>query len=706
MNYCSMAAVAALALMGNAQGATIENERLRLSVGEDGSIVDLYDKERGIELVTTPKQSRLFELMIPDEANYSHRIDSRLQGATVHVSGQQIDVLYPSLRPVEDQIRFGSGLMHFPQPQLAIEVKVSLRLENDQVMAALSLSNGSDSTISGVIFPFVGGLAANLSGNGGQITAPSTSQRRYMQTQGPMSGEHALRYPAVLSSSWVNIEYGGATHKTMSLALEARTGLEAQDAFFALSPGPFGAGSAYASPYEYPFIAWVQYPHIPPHQEWQSSVILLHIHHGDWHGVAAEHREWFRQSHHLVPSSRWRDDIGFASYLLKDEENKILWNYGSLGELSRIAQTAGFRRVVVDGWRSQEGAGNPAPFGEIADSRLGGAIGLRETMQTARKAGVSLIFAYHPTLFNQVAGRFPPELSSWTVHTRRHGRELRVDALSETNDYPSAMTGNSLQLEIDPSSAAQDFFIADIDRLRRDYDMESLLLRGVGQQAYLSYDNQRGLAPQSAYPQGYSALLGKMRSMLPQGLLITEGMNDLVDSFVDGAYLWDPSRDGRVLSYSLPWQHFSRDVEALDYMAANRAFVDGMLINLLIDGGAGTVARYPRFAAHLSGLQRLKQTAPAPGELEFRDHEGALTLKESASITWANYADAPGRRHVTLIANLCDCDSSAEFDFRGEARMANQHRMDGSSAAVILAGSDKIALKPNEVVAVSFGTSP
>lgn len=700
----SLVTVAAIVLMDSAQGATLENTRLRLSVSEDGSMVDLYDKVRGIQFVTTPKQARLFELMIPDKANYSRRIDSRSQAATVRVVDQQIEVVYSSLRPAEEQIRFGSGLMHFPEPQLGIEVQVTLRLEDDHVNATLSLTNGSDSIVSGVIFPFVGGLAQNLSGNRGQITVPSTSQRRFAQTQGPMSGERALRYPALLSSSWLNLEYGGAENKAMSLALEARTGLEVQDAFFALSPGPFGPGSAYTSPFEYPFIAWVQYPHVAPHKQWKSSVMLLHVHQGDWHGIAGEHRDWFRDSHHLLPSSRWRDDIGFASYLLKDEQNTILWNYGSLDELSRVAQTAGFRRVVVDGWRSQEGAGNPAPFGEIADSRLGGAPRLREAVKSAKSAGVSLIFAYHPTLLNQVGGRFPPELSSWTVHTRRGGRELRVDALMETNDYPRAMAGNPLQLEIDPSSAAQDFLVADIERLRRDYAIESLLLRGVGQQAFLSFDNQHGLAPQSAYSRGYSALLEKTRSILSNGLLLTEGMNDLVDSFVDGAYLWDPSRDGRILAYSLPWQHFSRDVEALDYSGANRAFVDGMLINLLIDGGAGTVERYPRFAAHLSGLKRLKQAVPALGELEFRDRDGGLTVKDTASIAWGNYADANGHRHVTLIANLCDCNSTAEFDSKGEIRPADQIRMDGSNAPIKLGETNRISLKPYDVAAIAIGT--
>ena len=104
----SLVTVAAIVLMDSAQGAALENTRLRLSVSEDGSMVDLYHKVRGIQFVTTPKQARLFELMIPDKANYSRRIDSRSQAATVRVVDQQIEVVYSSLRPAEEQIRFGS----------------------------------------------------------------------------------------------------------------------------------------------------------------------------------------------------------------------------------------------------------------------------------------------------------------------------------------------------------------------------------------------------------------------------------------------------------------------------------------------------------------------------------------------------------------------------------------------------------------------
>jgi hypothetical protein len=64
--------------------------------------------------------------------------------------------------------------------------------------------------------------------------AAFAGQRRFQDTAGALSGQRTYRYPAVLASSWLNFEFAGK-----GLGVELRSGLDAQDAYFSLSPGPF-----------------------------------------------------------------------------------------------------------------------------------------------------------------------------------------------------------------------------------------------------------------------------------------------------------------------------------------------------------------------------------------------------------------------------------------------------------------------------------
>jgi hypothetical protein len=173
---------------------------------------------------------------------------------------------------------------------------------------------------------------------------------------------------------------------------------------------------------------------------------------------------------------------------------------------------------------------------------------------------------------------------------------------------------------------------------------------GVGQRAFLSYNRHTGATPQSAYVTGYAKLLGGLREIYGDGLLLNEGINDLVDRYGDGAYTWNQSQDPAVLAYSVPWTAFSNDVEALDYAAVNTAFVHKMLANLVVDGGAGTVDEYPEFAAHLQALQALEAaTREYYGEAEFRDHDGLKSIASDTGIVTAVFV------HPTRAASSAAC---------------------------------------------------
>jgi hypothetical protein len=103
----------------------------------------------------------------------------------------------------------------------------------------------------------------------------------------------------------------------------------------------------------------------------------------------------------------------------------------------------------------------------------------------------------------------------------------------------------------------------------------------------------------------------------------------------------------------MPWVPFSNDVEALDYDQANASFARKILINLIVDGGDGTVGRYAEFAQHLKALQNLKAaTAPYYAEAEFRDHEGLKKIAPDSQVMVSVFQNRSSGQRGVVLANL------------------------------------------------------
>jgi hypothetical protein len=430
------------------------------------------------------------------------------------------------------------------------------------------------------------------------------------------------------------------------------------------------------------------------------------VHASDWHRLATEHREWYRGTAHPKASQLRVAANGIATYVLKDDDNNIAWKYAQLPKLASIAEQAGVRHIVVDGWREREGPSNPAPFGERTDDRLGGSAALRGAIEELHGRGTELLFTFHPTLINVTGGKIPPEIGLWGVKTRRGGNQLPVDFIYHTFDYPESIDAAMYRVEIDPASEGTPMLLKEAQRLKKDYGFRNLLLKGLGQQAFLSYNGQHGVEPQKVYALGFGRLLEGLRSDYGDGLLIAEGANDLVSPLTDGAYTWDQTRDGEILAYSLPWQAFTQDVEALDYASANTAFALGMLPNLIVDGGSSTIESYPEFAEHLRKLSELR-TAAAPyyRDAEFRDHDGLSEVKSDEGIVVASYLNPGSSQRGIVIANPTDKKGNARFRIDGLERARNVRILPEGTQQLKTEASTVLTLEPHEVILIALDAS-
>lgn len=699
MRNLIMTLVLLSALPLQAADNVIQNDILRLEVSpQNGSIIHLVDKRTNTDYVGNQTQARLFRLALPNP-DYTARLQSvrvprevRSQDQTAASVGVESNVLTVRFRTLQLASRRNPFVEttegETSEAPRNIEVTVTFRLDGSHILAHLQVDNHTTEEISEVTFPSLAGLAGTDGGQRAKTVIPSLAQKSV--TGGTVRfrpGGGVKSYPALLATSWVNYELGN-----QGVGIEVRTAPETQAT--TVSMGGAGGG---------PLITWEFYPHIASQARWTSPDVLIHVHDSDWHTIAAEHREWQRQQAAPPRSDVFAGSIGFATYRLKRDDNTVNWTYEEIPKLAEAAKSAGIRKLVIDGWREREGPGNPCPFGEIADPRMGGGARLKTLIAQMQQQGVELVFAFHPTLMNMATEQSQTFARRWAVRSRTQGTQLSTSYIFISQDYPYEDIGAHYWAQLDPASPATDYLLKEAKRLKDEYGFRNLFLRGVGQPSFLSYNQDTAVAPQKAYAVGYERFLGGLKRLFPEGILMTEGYNDLVNRWANVGYTWDQSKEGEVLAWSMPWIPFSNDVEALDYEKANSSFARKILINLIVDGGDGTVERYAEFAQHLRELQRLKEaTAPYYANAEFRDHDGLKKISANSQVIASMFENRSSKQRGVVVANLSRQRQRVSLEVESREAKGRLFRLSGQRKEVELAPEFSIELEPREVVILAL----
>jgi len=706
MRALILALLMVLPLQVRAGTSVLENDDVRLEVSpQNGSIIHLVDKRTNTDYITDQTQTRLFRFLVPRPDYTARRINSHEQKVeSLEVENGILKIRFRNLQVSRQKYLYQVGVVEVSEPQLDIEVTVTLRLEGPHILANLQVENHSREEITDVTFPWLGGLARTSEGQRAKVVLPALSQRAFSTTADTVVAERAKSYPALLATSWMNYEFNNK-----GIGIEAQSTPETQDALLALTPAVFPPGTHYHGPSGYPYIGWNQYPHIGENIQWTSPDMIIHVHDSDWHTIASEHREWYRQ--HFSPSRSGAFDhaIGFATYRLKRDDNTVNWTYDEIPKLAEEAKSAGIHDLVIQGWREREGAGNPCPFGERADSRMGGGVRLKALIEGLRQQGVELAFAFHPTLIDTATRQYKEGALRWNVKSRRQGNQLSSSYIFLSPDYPYEDYAAHYWAQIDPASPATDYLLQEAKRLKDEYGFRNLFLRGVGLQSFLSYNHDDPVPPQKVYTAGYGRFLGGLKTIFPQGILLTEGFNDLVNGYASAGYTWSQSEGAEILALSIPWVPFSNDVEALEYNQANASFARKILINLIVDGGDGTVGRYLEFARHLKALQNLKEaTAPYYAEAEFRDHEGLKKIAPDSQVMVSVFQNRSSGQRGVVLANLSKQKKSVSMglDLQAAPAKGRLFRLAGRQEEVELAPQVSVELEPREVAILGIDSKP
>jgi len=676
----------------------LENDALRLEVSpETGAITRILDKHTNTEYIAPHARPRLFQLLLPNPANLSRQINSWDQKpVSVAVQDGVLTLKFQNLQIAQQQYLFQAGDLESVQPKLSISVTVTFRLQGEHILASIEVENHSLDQITDVVFPWLDGLPRSAAGRPFSIVLPSLAQKTLTSAPEFLFGERAKSYPALLATSWLDYQNG-----SQGIGIEVQCPPESQEGLVSISPSVPGADQA-LNQRGGPYIGWDFYPHIDGQTTWKSYPVVIHVHNSDWHSIAAEHREWYRENRHPERVTAFDDAVGFSTYRLKKDDNTINWTYDDLTKLTGISEKAGMRDLVIDGWREREGPGNPSPFGEIADPHMGGAARLKSVVEKLQQSHVNLLFAFHPAYLNTAAPDYKNENIRWAVRTRRQVEQMQPQFTFYTFDYPYEEEIAHFWGVVDPSLPVTDRLLQDAQRLRDEYGFRNLFLRGVGLQSYLSYNKEDVVPPQKVFEVGYEHFLGGLHTLFAGGMLLMEGFNDLVNPYGVGGYTWVQNEDAEVLAYSIPWVPFSNDVDALDYDQANQSFARKVLINLIVDGGDGTVERCPEFARHLKALQNLKGAAsPYYSQAEFRDHDGLKKIDAESQVIVSVFDNASQKKRGIVLANLSDQGKKAavELDSQSSGMKAHLFRLGGQQTEIELP-EISVQLAPYEVVVV------
>lgn len=678
--------------------AALENDAIRLEVSpQTGAITRIFDKRTNTEYVEPQARTRLFQLVLPRPGNLARQIVSTDQEpVSVAVADGALTIKFENLQILQKTYLFQAGDMDSPQPKIPIAVTVTLRLQGEHILASIEIENHSLERITDVVFPRLDNLPTTSGNRPFQVVLPSLSDKKL--TGGPefLFGERAKTYPALLATSWLDYQDGDK-----GIGIEIQSSPESQEGLVYLTANGLVAANRPAGGLRY--IGWNFYPHINGMSSWKSPAIILHVHGSDWHTIAAEHREWYRAQHSPKMVIAFDDAVAFSTYRLKTDNNTINWKYDELPKLADISAKAGISDLVIDGWREREGPGNPSPFGEFPDARLGGAARLKAANDQLQRNHVNLLFAFHPAYVNTATDYYKKEGVRWTVRTRREVEQMQPQFTFYTFDYPYEEEIAHFWGVVDPSLPVTDQLLRDAQRLKEEYGFRNLFLRGVGLQSYLSYNKEDVVPPQKVYEMGYERFLGGLRKLYPGGMLLMEGFNDLVNPYGDGGYTWVQNTDAEVLAYSIPWTPFSNDVDALDYDQVNLSFARKILVNLMVDGGDGSVERYPQFAQHLKALQSLKEaTAPYYAQAEFRDHDGLQKIDAESQVQVSVFENTAAKKRGIVLANLSEQKKKATLKLNQSSGMKGRLFRLGGQQAEIALPQLSVELAPYEVVVVGI----
>lgn len=646
-----------------------------------GGFRSILDKRNGHEYIAAPDRALLWRAIAPEGDQHYRHFDAA--APEIAVSGATATLTYS-----------------LP----AASATVTLTLVDDAIEAQLSLTNRGSVNIEEVMFPWVRGLGPFPDAT---FVWPHFWGRKTEDPFGKgFGGDHhtwnewtqkqVARYPSHMASPWCNL--GNAKH---GIALEGR-----QQDFSIMDFFIHKIVEKDREPVRRTLEAVTVHPRrIKPGESWQSPVVRILVHEGDWHVPAMQRRAWL-ETWIAKPDrpAKFAESIGWHFYFMKHQDGLEINTYADLPAMAEASLKAGCPYLLVFGWQTG-GHDNNYMYRYVPNEAWGGEKALREALAKVRAMGVEVMPFYNGTLANIGLPEHAEFGRRWEAKTRE-GHPYYAGDWARHNF--EALTRNRAMLhhEIAPCAEHRAYFLETIRRIVRQYGFGNTQLDQISEKMFVDYNEDHiESTPDRVYVDGLARLLPEVRKAVreanPEGVVISECLNEFTGQWCDSSWDWNilmPFPDP--ILYTMPWVFASHEVDALEYAEVNTAFAYKMHLDMKIDGGDAPIDKYPAFADHVRKLAELrKKTAPYYVYADFRDTDG-MTLEASEHVVTKVYFNRETKKMGIVLAETQKKASTQTIRFSCTPGL-NTIRLEsnsGRSENLVWSEEMTISLDPHEVV--------
>jgi len=586
----------------------LENRQVAIAFDPDsGGFASLYDKRHHHEYVDNVEPACLVRAIMPDGDRRCNCVDGAEPKIVIQGNAATLEFVRPGLQG-----------------------RIALALEQAALTMSATLTNTSEINVEEVVFPVIPNLTPFQEA---RLVLPCLGPRCIRDPFGTdLGSDHraandygnkfSSRYPHTHTTAW--IDYGNRDH---GIALEGRPhGFSIMDFYV------HKRVDKKADPVRRALIMAVTHPHrIRAGETWQSPQMRVLLHHGDWHVVADEHRQWLEQwIRKPARPTKFAESPGWHFFFMKQQDGMELYTYADLPRMAKAALDVGMPYLLLFGWHAP-GHDNHYMYNYLPNEDWGGLPALREAVENVRAMGANLLPFYNGTLANIETPEHKEFGHRWEAKSRV-GHPYYAGNWTHHSKETVSRNRDRIHHEICPCEEMREVFRRDVHRLTHEYGFGGIHLDQGADKMYPCYNaTHRHASPDLACIEGFSHLLPEalelVRQAGPDEVMLVECANDFAGQWADGNWSWSVLEFPEPLLYSLPWVRFSSELDALEYAQANKCFLYKLNMDLRINGGYDLVTDYPEFAAHIRALADLRRRVlDYYIYADFRDQEG-LTIR-------------------------------------------------------------------------------
>jgi hypothetical protein len=680
---------------------TLENEQLAVTLsGHSAAIVTVEHKANHTTYTNPAAGAEIIRVRIPVDDWDGHSAAGS-QAERFRVQWQSADSL------VLTATRFTTTAGGFP-----IRMEIHCRLEGDNFVTRLRVTNGGTRAIDQIAFPMLDvGPAADGSETIEMTGGPARLRELFSQNtvrthhdpferldpqdmrgwiyDDPAFSGKAFEYPSgfFMHSAWLNYRAG-----------DIGVGWDVRDRSFQSQYAVVerqlqrSRVSTAANRQTYR-LSWRWFPLIRPGESWESPEVYLKFGSGDWHGVARQHRDWLQTwLQRPVVAAGLRSSIGWIS--------RGITSYAQIPAIARTGVEVGAPYFIVYGWYGSGMHG--LSYDYFPQAMLGGESSLRENLKAARALGAYPLAWYNGTTTSESALGHQERGRDWVVMNRQGGRVLDGRWSLFDPDRPPTTDDATILLNYDMGTAATDFNLENVRRLIVDYGFAGFEM-DQGAKNYLAYTSgDASQQPELRFTQGERRFYEGARRIVKEqdanGVVLGEGISDFMNQYVDSSWTFEGGSVSvplhRYYRYSLPWATLPAAIFTPDPGYANQAFLMNSPLDIFLD-----LAAYPEFVQHLKRLHALKIAVHSYlFDGNYSDDEGFALQAGPATTLLAKSYIGPGRRTTVVVVNAGGSRESATLDIAGaDGWRVTNLRLDGSSEPLASGSGIPLNLGPHDI---------